>query len=65
LWLGFATDARKILTSHEEMDRFCSEYVSLFSLAEERGKDFGRVVKDLNSYGINPACDLKKIGARF
>jgi hypothetical protein len=53
------------LTGHEERDRFCSEYVSLFLLAEERGKHFGRAVKELNSWGINPACDLEKIGARF
>jgi hypothetical protein len=30
----------------KEMDRFCSEYVSLFLLAEERGKHFRRVLKE-------------------
>jgi hypothetical protein len=37
----------------------------LFLLAEERGKHFRRVLKELNAQGIEPAFDLKKIGARF
>ena len=49
LWLGLRDRCPQILTSHEEMDRFCSKYVSLFLLAEERGKHFGRVVKELSS----------------
>jgi hypothetical protein len=28
----------QVLISHEEMDRFCGEYVSLFTLADERGQ---------------------------
>jgi hypothetical protein len=55
----------QILISHEEMDRFCSVFVSLFLLAEERGKHLRRVLKELNAQGIKPALDQKKIGARF
>jgi hypothetical protein len=53
------------IISHEEMDRFCREYVSLFLLAEERGKHLRRALKDLNAQGINPALDPNEIGARF
>jgi hypothetical protein len=55
----------QILISHEEMDRFCSVFVSLFLLAEERGKHLRRVLKDLEAQGIEPAFDLERIGARF
>jgi hypothetical protein len=55
----------QVLISHEEMDHFCHEYVSLFLLAEERGQHFRRVLKDLEVQGIEPAFDLEKIGARF
>jgi hypothetical protein len=35
----------QVLISHEEMDLFCSKYVSLFLLAEERGKHLRKVLK--------------------
>ena len=53
------------IISHEEMDRFCREYVSLFLLAEERGKRFRRLLKELAAQGIEPALDQEKTGARF
>jgi hypothetical protein len=55
----------QVLISHEEMDRFCREYVSLFLLAEERGKHFRRMLKELNAQGIEPTLDPERIGARF
>jgi hypothetical protein len=55
----------QVLISHDEMDRFCRKYVSLFLLAEVRGKHLRRVLKDLEAQGIEPAFDLERIGARF
>ena len=55
----------QVLISHEEMDRFCREYVSLFLLAEERGKHFRRMLKELNAQGIEPTLDPERIGARI
>jgi hypothetical protein len=39
--------------------------VSLFRLAEERSQHFVHVLKDLETQGIEPAFDLRKIEARF
>ena len=54
-----------MLTSHDEMDRFCCKYVSMFLLAEERGRHFRRVLEELNAQGIEPEFRTEKIGARF
>ena len=55
----------QVLISHEEMDRFCRKYVSLFTLAEELGQHFRRVLKALDARGVEPAFKRKTIGARF
>lgn len=55
----------QVLISHQEIDRFCRDYVSLFVLAEERGKHFKRVLNELNAEGVEPAFKPATIGARF
>jgi hypothetical protein len=54
-----------VVVPEAEAARFAREYVSLFTLASQRGKHFILVKKELEADGIEPAMDPKKIGATF
>jgi hypothetical protein len=41
----------------DELERFRREYVSLNTLARERGEHFARVKKSLVAAGVSPVCD--------
>jgi hypothetical protein len=49
----------------DEVERFASEYVSLFALAKQQGRHFLVVKKELDAAGIKAALDPEKVGASF
>jgi hypothetical protein len=51
--------------SHEEIARFKQTYVSLFTLARERGKHMPLLLRELAELGIRQAPELEGVGATF
>jgi hypothetical protein len=49
----------------QEVERFDREFVSLFSLARQRGRHFMAVKKELQHAGVEPVFNPRKIGATF
>jgi hypothetical protein len=49
----------------EDVERFAREYVSLFALAKQQGRHHMVIKKELDAAGVQPALDVKKIGASF
>lgn len=54
-----------VVVPQAEVARFAREYVSLFTLARQRGLHHMVVKKALDADGVAPALDPKKIGATF
>jgi hypothetical protein len=54
-----------VVVPEVEVERFAREYVSLFTLAKQRGLHHLAIKKLLEADGIEPALDPKKIGATF
>lgn len=50
---------------HQEIERFTTTYVSLFTLARERGKHMPILLRELAELGIRPATELEDVGATF
>lgn len=50
---------------NEEIERFRTTYVSLFTLARERGKHMPILLRELAELGIRPAMELEDVGATF
>ena len=50
---------------HAEIARFNEEFVSLFTLARERGKHMPILLRDLQALGVQPAPELVGVGATF
>ena len=55
----------QIVVMPAEVERFRSEYVSLFALAKERGEHFRAVKKEVEAAGVVPAFDPEEIEATF
>lgn len=55
----------QIVIPFEEIDRFKSEYASLFTLAREQGKHMPALLRELKAVGIQPAPELEGVGATF
>jgi hypothetical protein len=54
-----------VVVPEAEVERFAREYVSLFTLARQRGLHHLAMKKWLEDDGIEPALDPRKIGATF
>jgi hypothetical protein len=54
-----------VVVPEAEVARFGAEYVSLFTLARQRGLHHLAMKKLLEDDGIEPALDARKIGASF
>jgi hypothetical protein len=50
---------------NEEIERFKTTYVSLFTLARERGKHMPILLREPECLGIRPATELNGVGATF
>jgi hypothetical protein len=55
----------QIVIPFEEIDRFKSEYVSLFTLARSQGKHMPILLRELKVLGIQPAPEMEGVGATF
>jgi hypothetical protein len=55
----------QVVIPHEEIERFKMEFASLFLLARERGKHMPVLLRELQALGIQPAAELKGVGATF
>ena len=54
-----------VVVPAQEVERFDREFVSLFSLARQRGRHFMAVKKELQHAGVEPVFNPRKIGATF
>lgn len=59
------TGHEKLRIAPEEIDRFASEYISLFNLGRNLGQNVSRVRKDLDARGVKPAQELLGLDAIF
>jgi hypothetical protein len=50
---------------HAEIARFMDTYVSLFTLARQRGKHMPIMLREFAARGVFPAPELDGIGATF
>jgi hypothetical protein len=50
---------------HHELARFDEKYVSLFTLARERGKSLPSLLRELQELGARPVLELGGVGATF
>jgi hypothetical protein len=48
-----------------ELERFQKKYVSLYTLAKERGRHFRKLKQEMDEAGIKPTFDVEKVGATF
>jgi hypothetical protein len=54
-----------VIVPTAEIERFEREFTSLFALAEQKGRHFRGLKKELQAAGVKPAFDPEKIGATF
>ena len=59
------TGHEKLRFTRAEIDRFASEYVSLFNLGRTLRQKAARVRKDLDARGVKPAQELLGLDAIF
>jgi hypothetical protein len=55
----------QVVIPFEEIDRFKSKYVSLFTLARSQEKHMPILLRELKVLGIQPAPELEGVGATF
>jgi hypothetical protein len=54
-----------VIVPSAEIKRFEREFVSLFALAQQQGKHFRAVKKELEAAGVKPAMKAEQVGATF
>jgi hypothetical protein len=54
-----------VIVPAKEVERFEREYISLFALARKQKRHHLAVKKKLETAGVKPALDPKKVGATF